>query len=517
MKQVRPCVHLFRSLSIGKTSLLWQYLLPSFLGLLTLATGVEAAENSATPRILTEPSITTELAQGTGAATRVEEIAIRDEGIVIKTSGKMPEFAVNRSQDGSWMSIDVLGASLSSSRTTERVNQAGVSLMQVTQLSTQPPVVRVTVSTPQRNQGWESRAFSQGVIVWPVGSPPPAIANTATTARIQSVELRNNTDLVVTADQPLLYTTGWDQQSGAYSLTFFSAELPEDLKLPQRQVGGPLIWTRRRQEDDNTVSLLLKPATGVQIGDTYQSNNSEQLTLRMGFGMAGVTPPRPGTPPPTLSPIIPRPGDSPPPLSWPLPPVQNNPAPTNPRTPNERILVVIDPGHGGPVDRGAISASGLEEKDVVLEISLQVTQILEQNGVQVVMTRRDDRDLDLPPRADLANRVNANIFVSIHANAISLSRPDVNGIETFYYQSGQPLAQYIQNSMLQAFPTMNNRGVKQARFYVLRNTRMPSALVEVGFLTGNYDSRILADPAQRTRFAQAIAQGILNYIRAGGR
>lgn len=179
-------------------------------------------------------------------------------------------------------------------------------------------------------------------------------------------------------------------------------------------------------------------------------------------------------------------------------------------------MIVIDPGHGGPTDLGGVGF-GLREKDIVLPMSLEIAQILEQNNIQVVMTRKTDRDLDLPPRAELANRVGADLFVSIHANAISASRPDVNGLETFYYQSGQALAQYIQNSMLESFPTMNNRGVKRARFYVLRKTKMPAVLVEVGFVTGNYDSRILADPVQRSRMAQAVARGILRYVQAYSR
>jgi N-acetylmuramoyl-L-alanine amidase len=163
---------------------------------------------------------------------------------------------------------------------------------------------------------------------------------------------------------------------------------------------------------------------------------------------------------------------------------------------------------------GGVGIGGLREKDIVLPMSMEVARILEQNGIQVIMTRTTDRDLDLPPRAELANRVNADLFVSIHANAISMSRPDVNGLETFYYQTGRQLAEYIQSSMLESFPTMNDRRARQARFYVLRKTTMPAALVEVGFVTGNYDSKILADPVQRSRMAQAVARGILRYVNA---
>ncbi|MCW6039025.1 N-acetylmuramoyl-L-alanine amidase, partial [Spirulina subsalsa FACHB-351] len=194
-----------------------------------------------------------------------------------------------------------------------------------------------------------------------------------------------------------------------------------------------------------------------------------------------------------------------------LPPA-GQPSRPLPQVPNTRAVVMLDPGHGGR-DPGAVGIGGLREKDVVLPISLRVAQLLEQQGVRVIMTRSDDRFVTLAGRAQMANRARATIFVSIHANAISMSRPDVNGVETFFFNSaGQRLASSIQNSILQSI-SIGNRGVKQARFYVLRNTSMPSALVEVGFVTGNLDAPRLADPNFRNQMAEAIARGILLYLQ----
>ncbi|TVQ56101.1 MAG: N-acetylmuramoyl-L-alanine amidase, partial [Spirulina sp. DLM2.Bin59] len=177
-----------------------------------------------------------------------------------------------------------------------------------------------------------------------------------------------------------------------------------------------------------------------------------------------------------------------------------------------RNLVAIDPGHGGR-DPGAIGIGGLQEKDVILPISLEVARTLQQQGVQVMMTRSDDRFITLAARTQMANQARATIFVSIHANAISMSRPDVNGLETFYFSpQGQRLAQTIQNSILQSIP-MRNRGVKHARFYVLRTSSMPAALVEVGFVTGAEDAPRLANPQFRSQMAQAISRGILLYLQ----
>ncbi|MBE9179462.1 DUF3747 domain-containing protein [Oculatella sp. LEGE 06141] len=200
---------------------------------------------------------------------------------------------------------------------------------------------------------------------------------------------------------------------------------------------------------------------------------------------------------------------APPPAS--TPPSTTTPRPPSSQVPNERLVVVIDPGHGGR-DPGAVGIGGLREKDITTSISLQVASILERQGIQAVLTRRDDRELDLAPRVQIAERANADLFVSIHANALSMSRPDVNGVETFYHQSGRDLAQSIQSSIIQS-TGMQNRGVKQAQFYVIRNTSMPSVLVEVGFVTGRDDAAKLRDPAFQTKMAEAIARGILNHVQ----
>jgi N-acetylmuramoyl-L-alanine amidase len=175
---------------------------------------------------------------------------------------------------------------------------------------------------------------------------------------------------------------------------------------------------------------------------------------------------------------------------------------------------VIDPGHGGP-DPGAVGIGGLRETDVVLDVSLQVASLLRARGVDVRMTRTSEIDVDLPPRVSLANRSAATALVSIHANALSMSRPDVNGIETFYFsdpRSGR-LASYLQQQMMAVSPGTPNRGVRRGRFFVIRRSTMPSALVEMGFVTGQIDAPRLARADHRRRLALAIAAGILNYLK----
>ncbi len=240
----------------------------------------------------------------------------------------------------------------------------------------------------------------------------------------------------------------------------------------------------------NSSGIILLPPRGISISDVPDEPQP-------GEARAGaIPPPQPAAPPqpqaePAQRPSIPD---------------------TLPSAPSGRVVVVIDPGHGGR-DPGAVGINGLQEKQVIFPMSLRVAEILESQGVTVVMTRRTDSTLDLQTRVDIAERARGTLFVSIHANAISMSRPDVNGVETYYASdSGRRLAAAIQASMLAA-TGMNDRGVKQARFFVLRRTSMPAALVEVGFVTGARDAPRLIDPAWRETAANAIARGILQYLQ----
>ncbi|KGF88998.1 N-acetylmuramoyl-L-alanine amidase [Prochlorococcus marinus] len=184
-----------------------------------------------------------------------------------------------------------------------------------------------------------------------------------------------------------------------------------------------------------------------------------------------------------------------------------------PNVKQNKFLVVIDPGHGGP-DPGAIGIGGIRETDVVLEVSKIVEKILSEKGVKVRLTRKNEVDLDLPQRVSFANYEDADIFVSIHANASRGKRKDINGLETFYFRGwrGRLLAKRIQKQILRVSPGSPDRGVKQGRFYVIKNTRMPAVLVEIGFLTGRLDARRLEKTTHRKRIAYAIAKGILEYL-----
>lgn len=450
----------------------------------------------------------------TGNSTLLQGIEVLDEGFILRTSGPTPEIDLRWSTDRTWVTLDLPEVRLSSEMTDRimRVDRLGVNRLEAVQVSDSPLLSRVLLNLNDTRRNWQAQVTDLGeVVIWPEGGTPPQSSSLPSLATIESVELSNDgTSVVVNSDRPVGYKTEWDIDTLAYKLTFFSSQLaqaPRELRNPS----SSLLWVRTIEEDPETVVVLVQPAAGIQVGGISQPTGNQ---LRVQLEPKSIPQAPVQTHPAVAVGERSLPIAVPPPATPTAAPAPQTPAPSTPRVPTNRRVVVIDAGHGGR-DPGAVGIGGLREKDVVIDISRQVAQILEQNGVTVVMTRQDDRTIGLAPRTQLANRVNANLFVSIHANAISMSRPDVNGLETYYFSSGQRLAQTIHRSMLRSFPNMRDRRVRRARFYVLRHTNMPAVLVETGFVTGRDDARMLANPTQRTRMAEAIAQGILQYIREG--
>jgi N-acetylmuramoyl-L-alanine amidase len=341
---------------------------------------------------------------------------------------------------------------------------------------------------------------------WPLRPLPNQAQASPRLAVVEAVELEGNgTQLSIRANQPVRYSSRWDRSTGAYRIEIANAQLASQVKGPQLESTSSVRRLTLRQETAQTVVILVQPAAGVQVGQVSQPNQ-QLLILQLQRSLASQPPLRPSLPlrAPTKGypNTTPGSGAAVPPQAW-------------SQTPNSRLLVVIDPGHGGP-DPGAVGIGGLQEKGIVLDIGTKVAALLQQQGVQTLLTRSDDRDLDLEPRVQMAEQANATVFVSIHANAISLSRTDISGLETYYYQSGQELAQTIHQTILQGVG-ISDRGVRTARFYVLRKTSMPSVLVEVGFVTGQDDAARLSNPAYRTQMATAIARGILQYLQRTAR
>jgi N-acetylmuramoyl-L-alanine amidase len=181
---------------------------------------------------------------------------------------------------------------------------------------------------------------------------------------------------------------------------------------------------------------------------------------------------------------------------------------------NQQQLVMIDPGNGGK-DSGYVASSGLRESDVSLSIAIQTADILRQKGINTKLTRNADYFVGLDDRVAMSRQAKANIFVSIHANGID-GRPEVQGLETYHHDTGIQLAQTLHRTVLDEFRgtkhPLVDRGIRKARFLILRKSVIPAAEVDTGYLTNSAESAKLADPQYQTKMAKAIAQGILRYL-----
>lgn len=223
--------------------------------------------------------------------------------------------------------------------------------------------------------------------------------------------------------------------------------------------------------------------------------------------------------------------------------------------PDRFDVVVLDAGHGGH-DEGAIGPSGLREKELVLDVTRRLARKLVLSGLHVVLTRRDDRFLSLEERTAVANDARADLFLSIHANASTSRSP--RGIETYFAsldstdEDARRVAERENKALGASAPTVDDsdpvaailgdlietehlqasnefaklaedrlaavagdrsRGVKQAPFVVLLGVRMPSTLVEIGFVTHPGEEKQLRAATRKDAIAEALARAIVEFGR----
>ena len=174
--------------------------------------------------------------------------------------------------------------------------------------------------------------------------------------------------------------------------------------------------------------------------------------------------------------------------------------------------IVLDPGHGGS-DPGAI-APGIVEKELNLDISMRTRSLLQNAGFDVVMTRTTDVFVELADRAAIANSANADIFISIHGNSFNGS---ARGVETFWYgkyekENSIRLAHALQDNVVRT-TTISYRRVAEGNFHVIRETKIPSALLEVGFIDHPADAEKLKQSKYRQLAAEGIMHGVLDYFK----
>lgn len=221
---------------------------------------------------------------------------------------------------------------------------------------------------------------------------------------------------------------------------------------------------------------------------------------------------------PTVKPTAkPTPKPTVKPAPTPRPPVYNRPSYNKPAANNGGRTIVIDPGHNySGVDTGA-TGNGLREQDITFNIAYKVKPYLEERGFNVVMTRNslydncstESTSASLAYRYNLANSIGADLFVSIHCNAGGGS-----GTETYYYygnSDGKKLATYIQNNIVGSIG-LQNRGVKEAGFAVIKNTSMTAVLIETAFIDTVTDAAVLGNEGYQWAYAESIANGICDYF-----
>jgi N-acetylmuramoyl-L-alanine amidase len=373
------------------------------------------------------------------------------------------------------------------------------------QWSVQLPPPQLLQSFPRGAPIGPVAVFNEdGQIIVAQAARPKIAASTSIGTAVNYIALDpTRTGILVQADRQdrtqLKYTTGWDIGSGSYRVTIPNARLAPGYQVP---IDSRRYLTVSAQGND--ISILVRRADGVKVDLVRQYLDNRWVYLQPVGGSVRIA----VNPPPTQVPIN---------VNTPkrYPANKIDPAPTVRPPSNGKVLVMLDPGHGGK-DPGAVNESGLREVDVILPIAKRVAEILERQGVAVKMTRNSDYFVGLDERVTMSREAGATLFVSIHANSID-GRPDVNGLELYHYNLGQSFAETVHNTILDYVNKngfyLADRNVRSARFLVLRKSSIPAILVETGYLTSEAESaRLRRDDYQKV-MAEGIAKGIVQYIK----
>lgn len=195
--------------------------------------------------------------------------------------------------------------------------------------------------------------------------------------------------------------------------------------------------------------------------------------------------------------------------------------------PTSRKVIIIDPGHGG-IDGGMVgTATGVYESKVNLDISLKLRTYLEESGSLVLMTRDEDVGLytdngtirkkkneDLRNRKKLFDESNADLVISIHSNSFQQSK--YHGAQSFYNpncEDSKQIAELIQEELIRVLDNTNTRKAKSKNdVYILKNIKVPTVIVECGFLSNPREERLLQDPDYQEKIAWSIYVGIIKYF-----
>jgi N-acetylmuramoyl-L-alanine amidase len=408
-----------------------------------------------------------------------------------------------------------------------------------------PPAEVTSEETPEETPEATAEATPEGTSEEPVP--------------ISAIHYRNNpqgTLVTVMAAGAVHYRSRRIRNPDRIYFDLYPAKLAPELRRKTMAIDdGVVKEIRAGQNNVSVVRIVLEPEkvadySAFLLRDPYRLVINLQSRKTPGAATAAASAAAPDEPPETAPPNAPEGA---------LPPIVPPPLRTGERSLTRTLglkigRIVIDPGHGG-FDTGTIGPTGLTEKYVCLDVALRLGRLIERKlpGMQVIYTRRDDRFIPLETRTAIANRDQADLFISIHAN--SSRNHSARGIETYYLnftaspdalavatrenalsnrsihdlqgllkkiarndkiEESRELATDVQESLVTKLRLTRlgdeSRGVKKAPFVVLIGAHMPSVLVEIAFLSNRTDERLLRQSYERQRIAQALFSGIAKYL-----
>ena len=450
------------------------------------------------------------------SAVQLNSIRPTTNGLMLTVNAN-PVIRIQREDNPDRLIVDLQNTNLAQAlhQSTVPMNRLGIKQVRVAQFQTNPATARLVFdldsNDPNSKFAWQSQYIaatrtllltpnpSQTAQAIPINPPNPNLSlprpvnsnGVSTTTAIQRLGFSNTGQLIIEANQPINYRANFDFASGTYKVTVANAIISPNLQRPSLAANSPIERIRLSQVG-TSVEIDIKAIAGWQVRETQRFNN-QQVQLQVSLNS---TSPNNPTPLPNNNTV------TQPPLN------------TGDR---RRGVIFVDAGHGGR-DPGAV-ANGIYEKDVVLPISLNLGQALQSMGYTVYYARTNDVEIDLEPRVAAAQRVNADVFVSIHANALAPGNSGISGVETYHSRNstvGRELASYIHAQIISGTGAID-RSVRGAGFYVIAKTSMPAVLVETGFVTNPTEARNLNNPTYQKRMAEAIARGIDQFMRVRGR
>ena len=365
-------------------------------------------------------------------------------------------------------------------------------------------------------------------VLLPAGTADAAFSDrTKDMAKITGIRIgrtEGNVRIVVDSDHPVTYRQFTLANPTRVVLDVQNAWIMPEAKK-NVQVDSPLVsGVRAAQFDEKTVRIVVDTTVGKDGWKVFSLDGGKPRVV-LDFGRTPKATAGPKAPP--AKPVPPKPA-SPKPTPQPTQQKGDDAGGDVGHDISDIIglkgkKIAIDPGHGGS-DSGAIGPTGVMEKNVTMRVSRELKRLLEAEGATVVLTRTTDTEVsdkganataveELEARCEIANRANADIFLSIHADAFT--NREVKGTTAYYYakasEKSKRLADSVRLALIDAIGTLD-RGTQTCNFYVVKHTDMPATLVEISFISNADEERMMNSEEGVKNIARGIADGIADYF-----